>query len=526
MVEYNGIIYTFSKEFDFNRVERKDSGYIYHLFSTNLKIHYKCEGDYAIMVEKLISFRLFNTNSLSIKAKTNMNQINRGEVDKSWKTLFYQLHSFGFLGIVSSSYNHRQEDWNVLDDTNFYEIQGQYYIVNLKYKSAKKLKKSEYDSIKDCNFHNISEVLIEKLFLDRFIDNQKRVANSPCNKLLSLYVVLSYKCNLKCTYCFEADKSYNTKGIIEDKTITSVSKYINKLSRNKSVELILYGGEPLLGLHRRYIQQIFKENLKRESISFKIITNATNVDMFIDEIMSINHKLTCCVVTIDGTKKIHDSRRIRADGSGTFDEIITSINILLRLNVSVCLRVNIDNSNYNCIEQLICDLDHLIFHKEKVKVEFHQIQDRLNNEFSPISIEKLYNLFNKLYNKTKFDIHFGNPIIEFFNQFSEYNAPVNHSNYCSAENVRVIDYNGEVYSCNEAMGKEHFCLGNLRRELNNNVNELKDDMNLKECSECKLFTACGGICRLSNYYGTYDNKSKFCNEINNIIKRFLIDHYE
>lgn len=55
---------------------------------------------------------------------------------------------------------------------------------------------------------------------------------------------------------------------------------------------------------------------------------------------------------MDGNKSIHDKRRIRADGSGTFDSICDGINKILDIGIKVNLRINTDAENIGYLGEL------------------------------------------------------------------------------------------------------------------------------------------------------------------------------
>ena len=58
-------------------------------------------------------------------------------------------------------------------------------------------------------------------------------------------------------------------------------------------------------------------------------------------------------VTLDGPKDVHDSRRHRLGGQGTFDEITRGVNLLLELGIDVSLRVNVNKANIDSLPRLV-----------------------------------------------------------------------------------------------------------------------------------------------------------------------------
>ena len=82
-----------------------------------------------------------------------------------------------------------------------------------------------------------------------------------------------------------------------------------------------------------------------------IVTNGSLIN---PQVMQWLNELNCefLQITLDGTREIHNQRRVKKDGSGTFDEVITGIKIALSSKTIVPLiRINIDKSNLQYIDE-------------------------------------------------------------------------------------------------------------------------------------------------------------------------------
>lgn len=164
---------------------------------------------------------------------------------------------------------------------------------------------------------------------------------------LGLVLVPSLGCNFACNYCFEEHKR---EKIMDDKTIDSIISFIDNSKEVKELELVWYGGEPLLAFDaiKKLLFRI-KRDLSVPITKHHIITNGYFFDNNVIDFFSENH-LDVIQITLDGNRERHDSiRNVKKTGERTYDKIIGNIdNILERLpDTSIHVRINIEKSNVN-----------------------------------------------------------------------------------------------------------------------------------------------------------------------------------
>ncbi len=110
-------------------------------------------------------------------------------------------------------------------------------------------------------------------------------------------------------------------------------------------------------------------------------------------------------ITLDGTREIHNQRRVKKDGSGTFDEVITGIKIALSSKTIVPLiRINIDKSNLQYIDELLiylknhninmCPIDFGIIRTENTSISNYDVNCLQEDEIGEILITLWYKLKN------------------------------------------------------------------------------------------------------------------------------------
>ncbi|MCL2311365.1 MAG: radical SAM protein [Firmicutes bacterium] len=118
-----------------------------------------------------------------------------------------------------------------------------------------------------------------------------------------------------------------------------------------SPRISLFGGEPLLKSNYGIVEKIL-EFAEQICIPVAIVTNGTTLDDDWFKLFEKYKKFMLFQITIDGNKAIHDIRRIRADGSGTFEKICDNVEKILKIGMHLHLRINIDNENINNISEL------------------------------------------------------------------------------------------------------------------------------------------------------------------------------
>ena len=173
-------------------------------------------------------------------------------------------------------------------------------------------------------------------------------------------------CNLGCSYCFEGDSiSEKPQGVMAIDAAGSMFGAIDRLETERTqrqsaaiaagayqpAHLTLFGGEPLLPSTRRTVEWVVGEAAKRGMI-LSATTNGVNVTRFADLLTSHAERFEVMQITLDGPKAMHDSRRHRLGGQGTFDEIVRGISLLVELGISVSLRMNLDRQNLPTLPDL------------------------------------------------------------------------------------------------------------------------------------------------------------------------------
>lgn len=139
--------------------------------------------------------------------------------------------------------------------------------------------------------------------------------NSELEKRKTIMLTVTESCNIKCSYCYEHNK---TKKKMSFETAKKIIDYEFSLNDGfDEIEVNFFGGEPFLEfeLLKKIHDYIVSLEPNKRWICFAI-TNGTKVHGEIQEWLE-KHKDTFCVgFSLDGTKAMHDTNRMNS-----FDDI-------------------------------------------------------------------------------------------------------------------------------------------------------------------------------------------------------------
>lgn len=257
-----------------------------------------------------------------------------------------------------------------------------------------------------------------------------------------------------------------------------------------SLSVEWYGGEPLLCLDR--IQSLtagLKGVLTKDcKYSAAMVTNGYFLTADVAETLK-NCDVRQVQVTIDGSKKDHDSRRIPANGSPTYELILQNVEDCADI-INISIRVNVDKSNIGAADEL---LDQLEKRGLKNKVGFYlapvdDINETCTNDIHCMTMREF----------SEEEVAFCRSAVA--RGFSVVPARGFSPSICGAvtANSYVIDPLGDLYKCWDEIGDIDRKVGSVmeggsivRRNL---VRWLNYEPTSKECLACNVFPMCMGGC--------------------------------
>ncbi|QBX79797.1 anaerobic sulfatase maturase [Citrobacter tructae] len=336
----------------------------------------------------------------------------------------------------------------------------------------------------------------------------------------------SYQCNLKCDYCFylEKEAQFSHHAHMDELTLKNfIENYIN--AGGKEVYFTWQGGEPTLaGL-----------NLFRQAVTWqqhfagkKKIHNAlqTNGILLNDEwCLFLKEHDFLVGISIDGPQALHDQYRLTRSGKGTFDKVMSAINLLKKHCIAFNTLTVVNNSNahhplevYRFLKSI--GSQHMQFiellETSEPNINFNAPADTFHLiDFSVLPSD--YGRFmSAIFTEwVKEDI--GKVFVRQFESTISRVLGNGHTScifQASCRNNFVLESNGDIYECDHFVWPE-FKVGNIANAelslLESSRLSAQKQVLANECRECVYKPLCNGGCpkhRITR--GTEARISYFC----------------
>ena len=135
------------------------------------------------------------------------------------------------------------------------------------------------------------------------------------NKVKTVMLTLTHRCNLACTYCYETDK--NAEQMSEETAFRIIEAEMNGNPNIDFIEFDLFGGEPFINfdLMKKIVSFLKSRKWNKKWVCF-ITTNGTLVHKNIQEWLIENRDCVVCCISLDGIAEMHNYNR-----SNSFDKI-------------------------------------------------------------------------------------------------------------------------------------------------------------------------------------------------------------
>lgn len=251
------------------------------------------------------------------------------------------------------------------------------------------LSPNEFSTLNSSNFTSSLE-LTKKLVEQWFLVPKKYDDLKLCDQIRSVirnihkvgiynYTILpTTGCNARCFYCFEAGAKVSN---MTEQTALDVADYIINHCNNNLVNLNWFGGEPLC--NEKAIDNICGKLSENKIEYFSHIT--TNGYLFdneaINKYKNIWH-LISAQITLDGLENTYNRiKNYVNDKDQAFQKVINNIELLVKNQINVHIRLNIDNYNISEMHRLVDFLNERFFeYKEFIAIYGTPIYEDENKE--------------------------------------------------------------------------------------------------------------------------------------------------
>lgn len=390
-------------------------------------------------------------------------------------------------------------EWSIYNHLFYSEKSNAYLLYSSLSNMIIKLDEESYKSVINIK-DNLNSIDIDKgdykfLFDGRFIveSNETEVNKIVLTTLkqrfsstsLSLTIAPTRDCNFNCPYCYEANRM--NKRMNAD-TRRAVVDYVKSYKDIKSLNVIWYGGEPTTEIETiKLLSKDFSQII--DNYNSFMVTNGYCLDKLVNIIQEL--RISGFQITLDGTQESHNLTRHLINGKGTYNKILSNIDLILaKHSVNIVIRMNISTNNS---EQYV----HL----------YNELQKRYGNKvyLYPAFVND-YNgscLLGTCYDDCTKKAQFLNQLFEEHGIYTKdlYPSRINKGCMLQTMNSFVIGPDGELYKCWHHLGITTKVIGSIFKSPSiTNIDLLADLMTKGDvlqndaCKSCVLFPSCYGGC--------------------------------
>jgi len=391
-------------------------------------------------------------------------------------------------------------------------------------------------AFQDDGSRDLREYLLARGYLFQSADDEasefERVHRSYCDfvettRPLIFYLVVTYNCNLKCSYCFQKPVK-DKKGTFRLEDVEPAFEAMRSIrslfpgTRTKPV-VALFGGEPLLRANLPLITHI-AERIAGEGFLFgPIISNGVDLDAFLPLFARI--RPSGIQVTLDGPREVHDTRRIDHAGGGTFDVIVRNVDRALDLGLKLGIRTNLDYQNIDALGDLVAFAEKRGWVGSKqVELNLSPVHDRScgsleQGGFHGEMLSRVLAMMQEVPPLRHWHLD-GWTVVNYFRRLlDEDRVVLPRFHHCEAAIGKSfhLDMCGKFYTCIEACGMEEYASGEYlpRLRFYPLYEQLRSRsvVNIERCQTCNIALLCGGGCALQSIYDRNSLAAPVCGSI-------------
>jgi len=346
-------------------------------------------------------------------------------------------------------------------------------------------------------------------------------------------------CNLQCKYCY-ADAGIE-KGSMH---LSAAKKCIDFLtdSKFKRVTILFHGGEPSL-MGKDWFKEILlyielkRKKHKKKKINVRMQTNATLIDEeFAKLLANFGVKVG---ISIDGPPKINDRTRPFVNGSGASKSVLCGLSNLQKSRIHPGSIMVVSRLNFDKMKDCLKFFTSKGIDSVKIIGVSCLGRSAKNKEYQITPMQ----YYRAIKDATDFCLKSEKKITLTPVSYLIYNLISKDRSYmclrspCGAANSALaFDCEGNVYPCDDLIGKQQYVLGNV---FKNDIAEVLGSKMAREfrkrtvskiegCKKCTWRNFCGGGCagRVLLTYNTLNHSSDICAYYKNMFPYLIRLLYE
>ncbi|AZN35689.1 anaerobic sulfatase maturase [Iodobacter ciconiae] len=337
----------------------------------------------------------------------------------------------------------------------------------------------------------------------------------------------SFQCNIRCDYCFYLEKKsqFTHTSWMDDETLeVFIRNYISASSHD--VYFTWQGGEPTLAgldFFRRAVQ-LQKRHGKDKKIFNALQTNGLLLnEEWCDFFREHNFLIG---ISIDGPRDLHNTYRKNRAGRGTFDKVMSAIELLKGYKIPFNTLTVVNNINVNYpleVYEFLKSIgsNHIQFiellETTKPNIKFCDVPINFNVINFSVPSDQYGHFMAKIF-KTWVTQDVGTIFIRQFESFISRVLGNGHTScvfQSKCQDNFIIESNGDIYECDHFVYPD-YKIGNINQNSLNNLHSEKlskeKGVLARECRECDYLSICNGGCPKHRIkLGDGAGVSYFCN---------------
>ena len=345
--------------------------------------------------------------------------------------------------------------------------------------------------------------LFSEDFMEEYLTEQGGFIDAkPVVKALCLHI--AHDCNLRCRYCFASTGDFGTARTIMPAEIgkKAIDFLIESSGTRRNLEVDFFGGEPLLNFGA--VKEIVLYALERQkdtdkNFRFTITTNAVLLNE--DHKQFINKYMGNVVLSIDGRPEVNDRMRFRADGRGTYKDILPKIKDMAdsRGQDNYYVRGTFTRENLDFSKDVL-HLADLGFKQVSVEpvVAAKDTGFDLREQDLPVLFKEYEALALEYVKRHKESQGFN--FFHFMLDLDQGPCMIKKLRGCgSGHEYMAVTPEGDLYPCHQFVGMEEFKMGNVNQGtgINMAIREMFVKQNIytkPDCKKCWARFFCSGGC--------------------------------
>jgi len=368
------------------------------------------------------------------------------------------------------------------------------------------------------NFKILEEKLMEAgILVQEKTDELKEYENlhrqwKGGKETVGFNVLLTYDCNFECPYCYQGRGKEGEKihgfAYMPSNVLHATKEFIKRTAaerESKTLELVLYGGEPFLVPDRcKELADEIAEWAQRNNVAFKLHA-LSNGSLITGEIINWLSDYKCRLqIPVDGALETHDKYRFYKDTkTGSFEDVLRVLNLTKGTDIETHIRISLTDETCPTMEGLLDAL------KDK----------GLNHVYPDFCyITAFTNACLDFKGHTLSDLKLFKVMPELWINAHERGFPLDIRPQirplpCSSisDGSFIVDPFGNVYKCWELVGQKEHMVGRIRpdgclekTEVYGDVLE-RNPVEIIQCRNHAYLPACGGgcVCKAQWVHKTY-----------------------